>query len=158
MPAPHFERVNVRDAIGDAIRLYEAQLALKNIKVHTQISGAAPTIDADSDQLRRAFGNLTLNAIDAMPNGGSLTFSVVALESAVRIAVADTGQGLTEEEGARLFTPYYTTKQNGTGLGLAIVQGVVSDHHGKITVESSNGNGATFVIELPMKQMAAERP
>ena len=157
MPAPHFERVSINDAIGDAIRLYEAQLRLNNIEVHIQISGAAPTIDADSDQLRRAFGNLLLNAIDAMPNGGSLTFSVTEIQNAVRIAVADTGQGLTEEEGSRLFTPYYTTKQHGTGLGLAIVQGVVSDHHGKITVESGKGKGATFILELPRKQMAAER-
>lgn len=157
MPAPHFEQVNVGDAIGDAVRLYEAHLGLKNIKVEMQMKAAVPTIEADSDQLRRAFGNLTLNAIDAMPNGGSLTFSVVALENAIRIAVADTGEGLTEEEGSRLFTPYYTTKQHGTGLGLAIVQGVVTDHHGKITVESRNGRGTTFVIELPMKQVVAER-
>ena len=60
------------------------------------------------------------------------------------------GMGLTEEECARLFTPYYTTKQHGTGLGLAIVQSVVSDHGGKISVVSSPGNGATFMIELPV--------
>ncbi|MBV9225646.1 MAG: nitrogen regulation protein NtrY, partial [Acidobacteriaceae bacterium] len=153
-----FERVNIGDAISDAVRLYEAQLSLNDIRVHAQVSCAALTIDADPDQLRRALGNLILNAIDAMPNGGSLTFSVVGLEHAVRIAVTDTGQGLTEEEGSRLFTPYYTTKQHGTGLGLAIVQGVVSDHQGTIIVESGTGRGATFIIELPITQRAAERP
>jgi signal transduction histidine kinase len=158
MPAPHFEQVNVGEAIGDAVRPYEAQLALNNINVQMQMNGTVPPIEADSDQLRRALGNLTLNAIDAMPNGGSLTFSIDALENAVRIAVADTGQGLTEEEGSRLFTPYYTTRQHGTGLGLAIVQGVVTDHHGKITVESRKGSGATFVIELPLKQIMPGRP
>jgi len=158
MPPPQFERVNIGDAISDAVRLYEAQLSLNDIRVHAQVSCAALTIDADPDQLRRALGNLILNAIDAMPNGGSLTFSVVGLEHAVRIAVTDTGQGLTEEEGSRLFTPYYTTKQHGTGLGLAIVQGVVSDHQGTIIVESGTGRGATFIIELPITQRAAERP
>jgi signal transduction histidine kinase len=68
------------------------------------------------------------------------------------LEVADSGQGLTEEECARLFTPYYTTKQHGTGLGLAIVQSVVSDHRGKIAVVSAPGAGATFVIDLPAVQ------
>jgi signal transduction histidine kinase len=70
----------------------------------------------------------------------------------VRIEVSDTGEGLTDEECQRLFTPYYTTKQYGTGLGLAIVQSVVSDHHGQIAVESVPGTGATFLVDLPVKQ------
>jgi signal transduction histidine kinase len=75
----------------------------------------------------------------------------------VRIEVADTGKGLTPEECSRLFTPYYTTKQQGTGLGLAIVQSVVSDHHGTIGVTSDEGHGTTFRIELPQRQ-AGYRP
>jgi two-component system, NtrC family, nitrogen regulation sensor histidine kinase NtrY len=67
----------------------------------------------------------------------------------VQIEVSDSGQGLTAEECERLFTPYYTTKQHGTGLGLAIVQSVVSDHHGRISVASEPGKGATFVLDLP---------
>jgi signal transduction histidine kinase len=66
-----------------------------------------------------------------------------------RLDVTDTGEGLTEEERQRLFTPYYTTKQHGTGLGLAIVQSVVTDHFGKVWVESVRGEGTTFHIELP---------
>jgi two-component system nitrogen regulation sensor histidine kinase NtrY len=156
MPAPHFERIDIAELIRDAVRLYEAQLAQKNIAVHTNMNGAAPTIEADSDQLRRALGNLILNAIDAMPNGGSLTFSVTPLENAIRIAVADTGEGLTEEERSRLFTPYYTTKHYGTGLGLAIVQGVVTDHHGTIAVQSGKGMGASFIMEFPVRQTWGE--
>jgi two-component system, NtrC family, nitrogen regulation sensor histidine kinase NtrY len=70
--------------------------------------------------------------------------------------VADTGGGLTPEECARLFTPYYTTRQHGTGLGLAIVQSVVSDHGGRISVESAPGRGSTFRIELPKRRAAGE--
>ncbi|MGA2725156.1 MAG: ATP-binding protein [Bryobacteraceae bacterium] len=70
------------------------------------------------------------------------------LESGVRLEVSDTGQGLTPGECSRLFTPYYTTKTHGTGLGLAIVQSVVSDHHGRVSVESAPGKGTTFRIEL----------
>jgi signal transduction histidine kinase len=65
------------------------------------------------------------------------------------IEVADTGSGLTPEECERIFTPYYTSKQHGTGLGLAIVQSVISDHHGRISVQSVPQRGTTFVIELP---------
>jgi len=83
-----------------------------------------------------------------MPSGGVLTVRTIATEEGVRLEVADTGQGLTPEECDRLFTPYYTTKTHGTGLGLAMVQSVVSDHKGRISVESEPGKGATFRIDL----------
>jgi two-component system, NtrC family, nitrogen regulation sensor histidine kinase NtrY len=103
----------------------------------------------DPDLLHRALQNLVLNAIDAMPQGGELTLRTGAHGDHVEISVSDTGSGLTQEECGRLFTPYYTTKQQGTGLGLAIVQSVVSDHGGKISVESTQERGTTFRIELP---------
>jgi signal transduction histidine kinase len=106
-------------------------------------------IRGDGEQLRRVVQNLLLNAIDAMPQGGALRIVTRRNDGVVRIDVADTGQGLSEEERKRLFTPYYTTKQHGTGLGLAIVQSVVADHAGKIWVDSDPGRGATFHIELP---------
>jgi len=82
-----------------------------------------------------------LDALDAMPAGGTLTLRTSEQDGQVRIEVADTGKGLTPEECSRLFTPYYTTKLLGTGLGLAIVQSVVSDHHGTISVTSDEGRG-----------------
>lgn len=114
-----------------------------------ELDESAGMIRADGEQLGRAVQNLLLNAIDAMPAGGQLTVRTRRMEYGVRIDVADTGEGLTEEERKRLFTPYYTTKQHGTGLGLAIVQSVVTDHGGKISVESEPGRGTTFHIELP---------
>jgi signal transduction histidine kinase len=84
-----------------------------------------------------------------MPEGGDLTIRTATLGDRVELTVSDTGSGLTPEECGRLFTPYYTTKQHGTGLGLAIVQSVISDHGGKISVESKKEQGTTFRIELP---------
>jgi two-component system NtrC family sensor kinase len=98
---------------------------------------------------------LVLNALDAMPAGGTLAMRTLENDGNVRIEVSDTGKGLTPEECSRLFTPYYTTKSQGTGLGLAIVQSVVSDHHGTISVVSEEGRGATFRIELPQRQERA---
>ena len=106
-------------------------------------------LDADPELLHRALSNLVLNAMDAMPDGGTLTISAHPKGEGVELRVADTGLGMTPEECERLFTPYYTTKQHGTGLGLAIVQSVVADHAGTIAVESPAGGGATFIITLP---------
>jgi two-component system nitrogen regulation sensor histidine kinase NtrY len=155
MPAPQFTRVNVNETLRNAVRLFEPQFtAVGKPAITTEyfLTESLPEIDADPDLLHRAFQNLVLNALDAMPGGGTLTLRTADGEDTVRIEVSDTGKGLTPEECSRLFTPYYTTKQQGTGLGLAIVQSVVADHHGTIAVSSDEGRGATFRIHLPKKQ------
>jgi signal transduction histidine kinase len=158
MPAPHFTRVNVNETLRNAVRLFEPQFtAVGKPAITTEyfLSESLPEIDADPDLLHRAFQNLVLNALDAMPAGGTLTIRTSDGTDTVRIEVADTGKGLTPEEASRLFTPYYTTKQLGTGLGLAIVQSVVADHHGSISVSSEEGRGAMFRIDLPKRQEGA---
>jgi two-component system, NtrC family, nitrogen regulation sensor histidine kinase NtrY len=151
MPAPQFERVDVNELVRAAMKLYHARLGAA-ISLRLELADGELPIAADSDQLRRALSNLVLNAMDAMPDGGTLRVATTKIEDGVRISVADSGQGLTPEECERLFTPYYTTKHHGTGLGLAIVQSVVSDHHGKISVVSEPGRGSTFMMELPLEQ------
>lgn len=157
MPAPHFTRVNVNEALRNAARLFEPQFnAVGKPPVIPEyfLTEPLPEIDADADLLHRAFQNLVLNALDAMPAGGTLTMRTAEHEGSVRIEVSDTGKGLTPEECSRLFTPYYTTKVQGTGLGLAIIQSVISDHHGTISVSSDEGRGTAFRIELPQRQSA----
>jgi len=157
MPAPHFARVNINEALRNAVRLFEPQFnAVGKPPVIPEyfLTEPLPEIDADADLLHRAFQNLVLNALDAMPAGGTLTMRTTEHEGHVRIEVSDTGKGLTPEECSRLFTPYYTTKVQGTGLGLAIIQSVISDHHGTISVSSDEGHGTTFRIELPQRQTA----
>jgi signal transduction histidine kinase len=158
MPAPQFSRVNVNEVLRNAVRLFEPQLtAVGKPAITTEyfLNESLAEIDADPDLMHRAFQNLVLNALDAMPAGGTLTLRSSARDETVRIEIADTGKGLTPEECSRLFTPYYTTKKLGTGLGLAMVQSVVSDHHGTISVSSDEGRGATFRIDLPKHQQGA---
>ena len=158
MPAPQVARVNVNETLRNAVRLFEPQFtAVGKPSITTEyfLTESLPEIDADPDLLHRAFQNLVLNALDAMPAGGTMTLRTSDGGDTVRIEVSDTGKGLTPEECSRLFTPYYTTKQQGTGLGLAIVQSVVADHHGTISVSSDEGRGATFLIHLPKRQAGA---
>jgi signal transduction histidine kinase len=158
MPKPELERIDAKDLIARVASLYATAAATKESKIdfETNVDPAPMPLDADPELLHRALSNLVLNAMDAMPDGGSLTLSAHPKGDAVELRVSDTGAGLTPEECERLFTPYYTTKQHGTGLGLAIVQSVVADHHGSITVESraciaesQTGGGTTFIITLP---------
>jgi len=150
MPKPECERIDAKDAIERVRALYEtASQNEAKIRFEVQLSTAPLPLDADPELLHRALSNLVLNAMDAMPEGGTLTLSAQPRGDQVEIRIADTGAGLTPEECERLFTPYYTTKQHGTGLGLAIVQSVVADHAGTIAVESRAGGGAIFVITLP---------
>jgi signal transduction histidine kinase len=150
MPQPQRQPTQVNDVVQSVLRVFNAQLQDKNrISVQTELAERLPEISVDPDLLHRAVQNLVLNAIDAMPEGGKLTIGTARIGDRVEISVSDTGSGLTQEECARLFTPYYTTKQHGTGLGLAIVQSVVSDHGGKISVESIKDKGTNFKIDLP---------
>jgi signal transduction histidine kinase len=105
-------------------------------------------IEADADQINRLLRNLVLNALDATGSGGRILVRTASRPGGIQIEVSDTGSGLKPEEQQRLFTPYYTTRHHGTGLGLAIVQSVVSDHGGRISVESQVGKGTTFRVDL----------
>jgi two-component system, NtrC family, nitrogen regulation sensor histidine kinase NtrY len=161
MPAPVFARVDVNEALRNIIRLFEPQFNVVGkpaIAAEYFLTEPLPEIDADAVLLHRAFQNLVLNAVDAMPTGGTLTLRTTARGGHVQIEISDSGGGLTPEECGRLFTPYYTTKHQGTGLGLAIVQSVISDHHGTISVSSEEGQGTTFRIELPQRLAGAAPP
>lgn len=151
MPRPELQPVDINEMVRGVTRLFEPRfIAPGEPKITTQLhlDEKLPLIQADSVLLHRAIGNLVLNAIDAMPNGGTLVLRTMAHDGGVRLEISDTGAGLTREECERLFTPYYTTKLHGTGLGLAIVQSVVSDHGGRISVTSEPGRGTTFRIDL----------
>ena len=152
MPHPQWQKLDLNEIVRNVGRLFQAQLHAPErtvIECKLELSNELFPIAGDPDLLHRALSNLVLNAMDAMPQGGTLTLHTSRQGGNVRIEVSDTGTGLTLEECERLFTPYYTSKAHGTGLGLAIVQSVINDHRGRISVRSEPGQGTTFVIELP---------
>ncbi|HUA14808.1 MAG TPA: ATP-binding protein [Verrucomicrobiae bacterium] len=152
MPQPQRRTMQINDILRDVAQLFRAQLerqGREKIVCKLELDDNLRAISADPELLHRAISNLVLNAMDAMAEGGTLILRSRPGDGGVRIEVADTGSGLTPEECERIFTPYYTSKQHGTGLGLAIVQSVVSDHGGRISVQSAPGQGTTFAIDLP---------
>jgi len=152
MPQPHFQRVQVNDLVQNVARLFQAQLHAEergSIECKLELAESMEPVAADPELLHRALSNLVLNAMDAMPQGGTLTLRTRQDGDRACMDVLDTGVGLTPEECERVFTPYYTSKTHGTGLGLAIVQSVISDHGGRISVRSEAGRGTAFMIELP---------
>ncbi len=151
MPAPQLQAVDLNALVREVVALFQGQFKRDpgGIEADMQLE-EIPPVSADPVLLRRVIENLVLNAIDAMPKGGRLTFRTSTADRYGIFEISDTGMGLTPEECERLFTPYYTSKQHGTGLGLAIVQSVISDHHGRITVSSKKNEGTTFHVHLPL--------
>ena len=120
------------------------------VRITTDVPEWCPGITADPSELREALVNLVFNAIDAMPEGGTVTLSVVPNEGAIAIHVTDTGTGMTKEQIEHAFEPFYTTKgEKGTGLGLAMVFGVMSRHAGTVDIQSDEGKGTTVRLVFP---------
>ena len=151
MPRPQLQPTSVNSLVQQVATLHQAQIkdAPNLITLNVELDRNVGEIPVDPDLMHRVLSNLLLNAIDAMPDGGTLTLRTRDRGDQVRLEISDSGVGLTPEERERIFTPYYTTKQHGTGLGLAVVQSIVSDHHGSISVVSERGQGTTFMIDLP---------
>ena len=111
-----------------------------------------PQVEIDPEQMRQVLVNLMMNALEAMPSGGTIACAVRVHEETVEVAVSDTGKGIGDETMKEIFNPFFTTKEGGTGLGLAIVQRIVSEQGGRITVESSNNKGTCFKLFLPLER------
>jgi signal transduction histidine kinase len=128
------------------------------IEVQTDLETVPPFL-GHPPELREVLTNLIFNAVDAMPQGGTLRFSTRAEEGRIRVAVADTGTGMTEEECSRCLEPFYTTKgQQGTGLGLAAVYGFVQRYGGAIGIKSAKGEGSVFTLTLPGSSATHAKP
>ncbi len=125
----------------------------ENVKVQVMVQKEAVTIMADPDILKRIFGNLVTNAVQAMPNGGKLTIQAYKEANDSIITVADTGVGIPEEAKEKLFTPLFTTKSKGQGFGLAVVKRMTEALGGTVTFESQQGKGTKFIVRLPSQSV-----
>jgi signal transduction histidine kinase len=139
-------------SVGDLIRPMLALVRPDAQKCHVTIveecPGELPPILADSGQVQQALLNVLLNAIQAMPDGGTLTLRTIPVDGVVRIVISDTGVGIPRDNLQKIFSPFFTTKHRGTGLGLAITRSIMDKHGGSITVESESGHGTTFTLQF----------
>jgi len=149
---PKSARVDLNQVVEDALYFLEGQCAKKDVQLVCELAGGMPEITADPAQLKQVLVNLVVNAVQAMPHGGTLTVSTRSSGSSVLLGVKDTGIGMSEEILEKVFLPFFTTKDvhEGTGLGLAVVHGIVNSHGGSIDVESQVGQGTRFEIRLPL--------
>jgi two-component system NtrC family sensor kinase len=147
------QECNIHDLIEQVIEGISRKASFQKVTVVRQFSPQLPAIEADQAQLMQVFVNLLDNAADAMPAGGTITIRTSLIDNQrLEVRISDTGGGISEENLGKLFTPFFTTKPvgKGTGLGLSIVYGIIKMHRGQITVNSQAGQGATFIIILPV--------
>jgi signal transduction histidine kinase len=150
-----FSEVDVNELLLKCIELSHHKLSLQNIQLETRLDHNLPRIDADANQIQQCMINLIFNAMDAMPDGGTLTIESLRLgdRRGIELKVTDTGCGIAKEHLPKIFDPFFTTKTEGkgVGLGLSTVYGIVDRHKGAISVESKVGKGTVFSIKLPLK-------
>ncbi|MBO9370313.1 MAG: response regulator [Chloroflexi bacterium] len=145
-------QTDVNCLLRDALAIADKRLQHGRIRVSARFADGLPPILGVPDQLTQVFLNIIINAVEAMPEGGDLRVGTLLTDDRrwVLVAFQDSGPGLTAEQIAHIFEPFYTTKPSGTGLGLAISYGIVERHGGTIEVSSQPGQGATFVVRLPV--------
>jgi PAS domain S-box-containing protein len=163
-PARPFESVDLNCLVDEVVEVtrprWEDEAQAKGIRYDVRVAPTPlPPVTGDPSELREALTNIVLNALDAMPGGGRLTFEKGIQGNRAYCIVADTGIGMPEEVRRRIFDPYFTTKGGrGSGLGLSVAYGIITRHGGEIEVQSQVGHGSTFTIWLPGRSEAAEAP
>jgi len=151
---------DINALLQELVEMAPRRIKTVTIPIVTEFDPHLPIIDGDTAQLRQVFLNIMTNAVEAMPQGGTLTVRTRQGQGGiVTIEIADTGVGIPHEDLGKLFTPFFTTKPigKGTGLGLAISYGIIKMHRGQIHVKSQPGQGTTFIISLPVKLSVAEQ-
>jgi len=150
MPAGEPKECKINDIIEASINLIQYDKKAKNISIIKELHPSLPDVIIDCNQLSQVVVNLTLNAIDAMPEGGSLFVRSMLRVNDIIIQFQDTGIGIPKEDLPKIFDPFYTTKEKGTGLGLSVSYNIIKKMNGTLTVESEVGKGTTFTITIPV--------
>ena len=151
---PQAVRFQEKDVVGimqKTVELLNAQAVLHNVQFELEPDAELPPIFCEPNQLKKVFINIIKNAIEVMPNGGTISIEIKQQEDMVLISIKDQGAGIPVEKIKRLGEPFYTTKERGTGLGLMVSFKIIEEHRGKVEIESEMGKGTTFLISLPIK-------
>jgi two-component system sensor histidine kinase HydH len=154
---PDRQPTNLPGVLGEVLRLALPAAEAAGVVCRLDVPEEMPPITADPEQLKQLFGNLALNALQAMPKGGRLTLAVRSMDGKgskrkpVEVAVEDTGSGIPEADLPRVFEPFYTTRTKGTGLGLAICEQIVEAHGGTMRVARTGPGGTTILVALPVE-------
>jgi signal transduction histidine kinase len=160
-PKLKVQRLSLSDVVDSTLTLLNQRLESYGVAVEVKRSGRLPEIIGDPEQLKEMLVNLLLNACEAMPRGGRISIQegrgqAAALGPVVLVTVSDTGPGIPPSVRDKIFQPFFSTKEEGTGLGLSIVSRIVQEHGGAIDVTSREGEGASFIITLPLREDAGE--
>ena len=150
---PEKIRANISEIIQKALSILENECRLRHIRVEKSLAEDMPEIFLDVNQMEQVFVNLLMNALEAIQENGMITVRAHADQKRkwVKIEILDTGVGIPQEDMAKIFEPFFSTKAKGTGLGLAVSYGIVQKHQGNIQVSSEPGKGSNFTVELPVR-------
>ncbi len=150
---PVFRPADPNRLVHDTFMMMDAELEQSRVSIVDNLMSNPPEIELDADQIRQVLLNLFRNALEAMPDGGTLTVSSRLERNAFTLSIADTGVGISEQERKKLFTAFFTTKSTGSGLGLTICSQIIRNHDGIITTQCNDGPGTVFHITLPVNQV-----
>lgn len=149
--APRFQAVNLDSVLENVVTLASHGLSGKKVACEKQINSNLPTVECDPEQLEQVLLNLVINAIEASPNGETVTLAAAASEGNVAIRVIDRGHGVAPAHVDRLFDPFFTTKEHGTGLGLSVAHQITAQMGGALLAQRNPAGGMTFSVVLPAK-------
>jgi signal transduction histidine kinase len=150
---PKLESCDLKEVLEKILLLISPRARTLGVEIKKEIPQRPLRVSIDPDQIRQAFTNLGVNALEAMPNGGVLRVIVVEdSKDKVCVRFNDTGKGIPKEMQAKIFDPFFTTKEGGTGLGLSIAHQIITQHGGTILLEEKEERGSTFTIVLPLEK------
>ncbi|OHB43316.1 MAG: hypothetical protein A2069_00315 [Planctomycetes bacterium GWB2_41_19] len=160
--ALHISENYINNIINNSIEFIEHRIEPGHVLIHKELNASLPPIYIDADHISQVFINIMVNALESMPNGGTLTIQTDTCKKhkeCVTVCIVDTGCGISDEIIDKIFEPFFTTKnkegEKGLGMGLAISKRIIEDHHGEISVESKVGQGTTFSVCLPCRNVGA---
>ncbi len=147
--------LDIHEALAEVLKVLEGELQNRGIEIDVEVTPNLPSIIADRNQIKQVLFNIIKNAMEATPKGGRLEMRTTHDEEYVQMIVADNGQGISQDDMSKVFTPYFTTKSDGHGLGMMIVQRIMRDHGGQIRIDSREGTGTTVSLRFPRKDRRA---